>query len=75
MAKPCKIIGSCVKYCAVEEAKTVNVNIIHGPNRRGYIPYSLASAEKAKSLLDYQPSHAIDIGIEEFVEWDWGNLE
>ena len=33
------------------------IAVTHGPERSGDIPHSLASIEKAKSLLDYAPSH------------------
>lgn len=42
--------------------------------KKGNIPHSLASVDKAKRLLDYKPTHVIDQGIEEAVEWYWGNL-
>lgn len=50
------------------------VPVIHGPNRKGDIPHSLASIEKAKRLLDYKPSHVIGEGLKEAVRWYWGNL-
>ncbi|MFT4848839.1 MAG: UDP-N-acetylglucosamine 4-epimerase [Sediminicola sp.] len=54
--------------------KIADVNILHGPNRQGDIPHSLASVEKAKKLLNYKPSHNIDAGIKEAMDWYWGNL-
>ncbi|MBT0607950.1 SDR family oxidoreductase [Aequorivita echinoideorum] len=51
-----------------------DVPITHGPNRKGDIPHSLASVEKAERLLGYKPSHTIDKGIEEAVRWYWENL-
>jgi len=50
------------------------VEVIHGSNRLGDIPHSLASIEKAQRLLGYQPTHAIDKGLEEAVKWYWNNL-
>ncbi|TYB79037.1 SDR family oxidoreductase [Bizionia myxarmorum] len=63
------------KHLSKHDSKIADVNIVHGPNRQGDIPHSLASVEKAKRLLDYQPSHTIDTGIQEAVEWYWGNLK
>ncbi|MGY0391563.1 SDR family oxidoreductase [Bizionia sp. KMM 8389] len=63
------------KYLSKHDAKIAEVNIVHGPNRQGDIPHSLASVEKAKKLLDYQPSHTINNGIEEAVDWYWENLK
>lgn len=51
-----------------------DIQSIHGPNRVGDIPHSLASIEKAKALLDYEPSHDIKAGLKEAVTWYWENL-
>ena len=56
------------------DAKIAEVKVVHGPNRAGDIPHSLASVEKAKALLNYQPTHTISKGIEEAVDWYWGNV-
>lgn len=56
------------------DAKIAEVKVVHGPNRAGDIPHSLASVEKAKALLNYNPTHTIAAGIEEAVDWYWGNL-
>ncbi|MCH7398345.1 SDR family oxidoreductase [Belliella sp. DSM 107340] len=45
------------------------IEVTHGPNRNGDIPHSLASIEKAKKLLNYNPTHNIEKGIQEAVEW------
>lgn len=45
------------------------VEVIHGPNRQGDIPHSLASVQKAKELLGYSPSHTIREGLKEAVKW------
>ncbi len=62
------------KHLSSFDPKIANVDIIHGPNRIGDIPHSLASVEKAKQLLGYNPTHAIDAGIEEAVKWYWKEL-
>lgn len=51
-----------------------NINIIHGPSRAGDIPHSLASIDKAKKMLGYQPTHPIKKGLKEAVTWYWTNL-
>lgn len=63
------------KYLSVYDEKIKEVEIVHGPNRKGDIPHSLASVEKAENLLNYSPTHAIDDGIKEAVEWYWENLK
>lgn len=62
------------KHLSVFDNKIKEVNIVHGPNRKGDIPHSLASVEKAQELLGYKPTHAIDAGIGEAVKWYWDNL-
>jgi UDP-N-acetylglucosamine 4-epimerase len=53
--------------------KAVAVN--YGPNRIGDIPHSLASIEKAKMLLNYNPQFDLTKGLKEAVAWYWGNLK
>lgn len=63
------------KYLSKYDPKIAQVNIVHGPNRKGDIPHSLASVDKAKRLLDYNPTHGIAQGIEEAIDWYWENLK
>jgi UDP-N-acetylglucosamine 4-epimerase len=46
----------------------------YGPFRAGDIPHSLASVEKARIKLGYSPTHTVDQGLSEAVEWYWNNL-
>ena len=50
------------------------IDVVHGPIRKGDIPHSLASIQKAKQLLNYSPSYSIQEGLEEAIEWYWNNL-
>ena len=50
------------------------IEIKHGPNRAGDIPHSLASVEKAKSLLGYNPQFKIAAGLAEALKWYWDNI-
>jgi UDP-N-acetylglucosamine 4-epimerase len=52
-----------------------DIEIVYGPQRAGDIPHSLASIEKAKSLLGYQPKFKLADGIENAMEWYWHNLK
>ncbi|MCG2419790.1 SDR family oxidoreductase [Aequorivita sp. F47161] len=63
------------KHLSTFDPSISKVEISHGPNRKGDIPHSLASVEKARKLLNYKPTHGIDAGIEEAVEWYWNNLK
>jgi len=62
------------KYLGVYDHQIKDVEVLHGPNRKGDIPHSLASITKAEELLGYKPSHTIDNGIEQAVAWYWENL-
>ncbi len=57
------------------DSEIANVEIIHGPNRAGDIPHSLASIEKAKELLGYNPKYSLNQGLKEAVKWYWENLK
>jgi len=61
-------------YLSRYDKAIANVEIQHGPTRAGDIPHSLASIEKAKTLLNYQPTHTLEKGLEEAVEWYCGNM-
>jgi UDP-N-acetylglucosamine 4-epimerase len=68
------LVGYLKEFLSSYDDKIGNVEIKYGPNRNGDIPHSLASIEKAKSLLGYQPSHNIEAGLKEAVNWYWANL-
>jgi UDP-N-acetylglucosamine/UDP-N-acetylgalactosamine 4-epimerase len=48
--------------------------IIHGPNRAGDIPHSLASIEKAIKYLSYDPKFSAKDGLKAACRWYWENL-
>ena len=50
------------------------IEIKHRDNRAGDIPHSLASIDKAKRLLNYNPEFDIKSGLKEAVTWYWNNL-
>ena len=70
-----QLVNLLKTHLSKHDAKIAEVEIVHGPNRKGDIPHSLASVEKAKKLLHYNPTHTIDNGIEEAVDWYWENLK
>ncbi|HMM11482.1 MAG TPA: SDR family oxidoreductase [Bacteroidales bacterium] len=49
--------------------EVASVNIIHGPYRQGDIPHSLASVEKARRLLGYNPAYDLRSGLVEACKW------
>lgn len=62
------------EYLSAYDVAIAQVEVVHGPNRLGDIPHSLASVEKAKALLGYMPTHTISKGLKEAVAWYWENL-
>jgi UDP-N-acetylglucosamine 4-epimerase len=63
------------KYLSEFDESIANVEIIYGPSRVGDIPHSLASIEKAKLLLNYNPKYSFSEGLKEAVNWYWQNLK
>ena len=63
------------EYLSEFDVKIKDVPVIYGENRAGDIPHSLASIEKAKSLLGYNPKYSLQDGLKEAVEWYWNNLK
>ncbi|WP_224490285.1 SDR family oxidoreductase [Robertkochia flava] len=57
------------EHLASYDPAIADVKSVHGPNRKGDIPHSLASVDKARTLLGYEPTHAIADGIKEAVGW------
>ncbi|WP_379970081.1 SDR family oxidoreductase [Epilithonimonas sp. UC225_85] len=63
------------EYLSDFDSRIANVQIIYGDYRKGDVPHSLASIDKAKNLLDYQPKHSMKDGLKEAVTWYWENLK
>ncbi len=63
------------KYLSEYDPKIKDIEIKYGPERKGDIPHSLASIEKAKKLLRYEPTHKFEEGLKEAGEWYWGNFK
>ena len=69
------LVKSLKEYLSEFDKEIANVEVIHGPNRVGDIPHSLASIEKAKELLNYNPKFSMKEGLKEAVHWYWENLK
>ena len=63
------------KFLSQYDPKIADVAVEYGPNRVGDIPHSLASIEKAKTLLGYNPQFSMEEGLKEAVKWYWENLK
>lgn len=53
------------------DPQIANVDILKGPYRKGDIPHSLASIDKAKALLGYDPQYDLKKGLKEACKWYW----
>ncbi len=62
------------KYLAEFDPEIAKISIENGPNRKGDVPHSLASVEKAEKNLGYKPTHKFEDGLKEAVKWYWENL-
>lgn len=62
------------EFLAEYDPKIVDIAVEYGPNRAGDIPHSLASIDKAKTLLGYNPKYSMQEGLKAAVEWYWDNL-
>jgi UDP-N-acetylglucosamine 4-epimerase len=60
---------------SIFDPKIADVEVVFGPSRAGDIPHSLASVEKAKNRLGYNPRFSIEEGIREAVAWYFKNLK
>lgn len=56
------------------DQKIADIETHYGPLRAGDVPHSLASIEKARSILDYDPKFNLEAGIDAAIDWYWNNL-
>lgn len=63
------------EYLADFDSKISTIDVIYGDYRKGDVPHSLASIDKAKNLLNYQPQFSMKDGLKEAVKWYWENLK
>lgn len=69
------LVNYLKEFLSEYDPEIAKVEVVYGPNRAGDIPHSLASIEKAKELLGYQPKYSMREGLKEAVAWYWKNLE
>ncbi|WP_299601777.1 SDR family oxidoreductase [uncultured Aquimarina sp.] len=62
-------------YLSEFDPKINDVVVKNGPERKGDVPHSLASVDKAKTLLGYDPEFDMKSGLKEAVKWYWNNLK
>lgn len=69
-----QLVGYLKDNLSVFDETIADISVVHGPNRSGDIPHSLASIDKAKRLLGYDPHYSLEDGLKNAVEWYWHNL-
>lgn len=70
-----QLVGYLKENLSEFDTEITNVKCIYGPNRAGDIPHSLASIDKAKNLLGYNPKFSMKDGLKEACKWYFDNLK
>lgn len=69
-----QLTGYLREFLSREDPAIASIEPLHGPNRLGDIPHSLASIEKAQRLLGYDPQFSMRQGLEIACDWYAKNL-
>ena len=69
-----ELVGYLKEFLSEFDSEIARVEILHGPNRVGDIPHSLACIDKAMRLLGYIPGYCMRDGLREAVKWYWENI-
>ncbi|HHN47680.1 MAG TPA: SDR family oxidoreductase [Bacteroidales bacterium] len=70
-----QLFGYLREYLSEYDPDIAKIEPVYGPFRKGDIPHSLASIEKARHLLGYEPTFNLQQGLKIAVEWYWENLK
>jgi UDP-N-acetylglucosamine 4-epimerase len=63
------LVQTLKKYLSETDPAIAGIQVIHGHNREGDIPHSLASIEKARKNLGYSPRYNFSEGLHLAVQW------
>lgn len=69
-----QLVGYLKEFLSEFDPSIAGIDVVYGQNRVGDIPHSLASIDKAKTLLGYHPQYSMRAGLKEAVRWYWDNL-
>lgn len=69
------LVAYLKEFLSEYDSAIADIPVVHGDYRKGDIPHSLASIEKAKTLLMYNPKFSMKEGLKEAVKWYWENLK
>lgn len=64
-----QLTGFLKDYLSKLDPAIADIEIKYGPNRKGDIPHTLASIDKAKRLLGYEPQYSICSGLQKTMKW------
>jgi UDP-N-acetylglucosamine/UDP-N-acetylgalactosamine 4-epimerase len=70
-----ELVSYIKRYLSEFDPVINSIEIKNGPTRVGDIPHSLASIEKAKKILNYNPKYSLRNGLKEAAQWYWENLK
>ena len=70
-----ELVSILKEYLSEFDSEIANIFLIYGKNRIGDIPHSLASIDKAKNLLNYNPKYSLKSGLRESINWYIENLK
>lgn len=69
-----QLVNYLKEFLSEYDPEIAHVEVVHGPDRLGDIPHSLACIDKARKLLDYTPRYSMRDGLKEAVRWYWDNI-
>lgn len=64
-----QLTGFLKDYLSKVDPAIADIEIKYGPNRTGDISHTLASIDKAKRLLGYEPQYSICSGLQKTMKW------
>lgn len=70
-----ELIEALKKSLSKFDAEIKKVEAIKGDKRKGDVLHSLASVDKARKLLGYNPEYSLADGLREAIDWYWQDLK
>jgi len=70
-----QLIEYLKEYLSKYDPEIASIDVIFGPERVGDVTHTLASIDKAKELLGYNPKFNVRDGLKETINWYWNDRE
>jgi len=70
-----ELFGMLRENLAIFDKEIAGIEPVYVSERPGDIPHSLASIDKARKLLGYDPQYSVKEGLKEAIAWYWENLK